>query len=71
MDNPWWFPELADDKYVANLRENYDYDADLNDEELKEKYCEGRKYAVLWDHVGEAYAQFEELADAYFELLKK
>jgi hypothetical protein len=65
----WWEPELADGAYIARLRQDYPEKCeDKSDEWLLEYYNEGRKYVVLWDHIGEAYAQFERLADAYFKL---
>jgi len=67
MDKPWWYPELTDEKWIARIREDYPDDADCDDETLRENYADGRKYATLWDHTGEAYEQFEKLADAYLE----
>lgn len=71
MSEPeWWEPELADEKYVARLREDYPEKCDdMSDEWVMEHFNEtGGKYVVTWDHVGDAYAQFEKLADAYLAL---
>lgn len=68
----WWFPTRVDDKYFARLREDYPEDTEgKSDEELHDYYCEGQKYATTWDHTGDAYEQFEKLADAFLELLSK
>ena len=66
---PWWEPVLADAAYAARLRADYPETCEgKSDEWVLDHYADGRKYAVTWDHVGDAYEQFEELADAYFEL---
>ena len=63
----WWRPALCDASYFARLRADYPEDASMSDEELHEKYNEGRKYQCLWDHVGEAYGDWEQLADAFLD----
>lgn len=70
MSEPkWWEPVPVDAAYFAQLREDYPDKADWTDDELNDHFNEtGGRYAVTWDHVGDAYAQFEELADAYLEL---
>jgi hypothetical protein len=70
VDKEWWFPVLCDDAYFARLRNDYPEDARLSDEELHEKYNEGLKYQQLWDHTGDAYEQFEKLADDWVSLRK-
>ena len=69
MNTEWWYPQLTDSTFVAALRRDYPRDAQLSDESLIRKYAEGRKYAVTWDHVGDAYEQFEQVADAYLAAL--
>lgn len=65
----WWYPKLIDSDYVKKLREDYpDGTQGLDDEMALEKFDNSQKYSTLWDHVGEAYEQFEPLADAYLEL---
>ena len=65
----WWEPVLADAAYVARLRKDYPEKTEgMSDQWCINYYADGRKYAVTWDHVGDAYDQFEELADAYFAL---
>lgn len=64
-ERPWWFPELVDDAYLARLREDYPENSHLSDDALRSKYeCEA-KYGVTWDDLGDAYEQFEPLADAF------
>ena len=69
-DKPYWFPELCDEAYFKRLREDYPDKAEMSDEELHDYYNEGRKYAVTWDHVGDAYEEYENLADAFLGLVK-
>lgn len=63
----WWIPQLADAKYAEQLRKDYPHNAEYSDDELLDFYCGGRKYVITWDHVGDAYGEYEKLADAYFE----
>jgi hypothetical protein len=70
-DKPWWFPVLCDENYYKQLRDDYPESAGMSDDELHEDYADGRKYAVTWDHTGDAYDEYEKLADAYIELLKE
>lgn len=70
-DKPWWFPVLCDEEYFARLREDYPNKAHLSDRELQVHFNNGAKYATLWDHIGDAYGDYEPLADAYLELLAK
>lgn len=65
-DKPWWWPVLANAAYFARLREDYPEHTDEDDDWLHQHYGEGRKYPVTWDHVGDAYAEYEELVDAFF-----
>jgi len=68
-NKPWWEPQLVDADYVKQLRKDYPEYADMDDEELKEHFEVGdQKYATTWDHIGDAYAEFEPLADAYFKM---
>ena len=65
-DKPhWWTPVLADAEYAKQLRKDYADDADMGDDEILFKYCKGRKYVTLWDHLGDAYEEHSALADAY------
>lgn len=41
----------------------------MTNEELHDYYNHGKKYSTTWDHVGDAYAEYEKLADAYLALL--
>lgn len=68
-DNPWWYPILCDADYCDQLRKDYPENSDMDDEALIEHYNEGRKYQCLWDHTGDAYDDWEPLAEAYLTLL--
>lgn len=60
---PWWWPEHTDAAWCDRIRR--EYDEALSDDDIRDKYAGSRKYAVLWDHVGDAYDQFEKLADHF------
>lgn len=70
-EKPWWFPQLVGAEYFARLREDYPEKADWSDEQLADHFTDGWKYVDTWDHLGDARAQFEALADAYLELLSR
>jgi len=70
-DNPWWYPQLVDAELLAGLRKDYPESAHLSDEELAKEYECNQKYAVYWDHVGEAYEEYEKVADRMLELEKE
>lgn len=70
-DKPSWYPVLCDDAYFARLREDYPIKAGWSDEKLHEYFNYGAKYSTMWDHLGEAYVDYEKLADAFLELEKK
>lgn len=61
---PYWFPVKIDAEYFARLRRDYPENAHLPDDDLKEYFCEDSdKYADVWDHVGDARRDWQELAD--------
>jgi hypothetical protein len=66
----WWKPVLTDDAWLARIRADYPENAAQSDEWLRVYYANGRKYAVTWNHLGDAMDDWEQLADAYL-LLKK
>ena len=71
-EKPYWFPELTDDAWLARIREDYPEDtAGMDDDSIREEYAHGRKYADVWDHLGDARDAYEKLADAYLELLSR
>lgn len=71
MDKLWWFPVLTDAEWCARIRQDYPEDAaELDDDEIREQYADGWKYADTWDHLGDAREDYERLADAYLELLR-
>lgn len=68
-ERPFWFPVLCDDAYFARLREDYPHCAHMSDEDLHDHFNEGLKYQNLWDHAGDAYSDYEPLADSYLTVL--
>ena len=71
-EKPWWFPELTGATWCARIRADYPDDAgSMTDDEIRDEYADGNKYADTWDHVGDAREQFEALADAYIALLSR
>jgi hypothetical protein len=70
MGMPWWFPVITDSKWVANIRKDYpENTANMDDDEVRDHYADGRKYVDTWDHLGDARDEYEALADAYLKLL--
>jgi hypothetical protein len=65
----WWYPTIINDEYIAQLREDYpDETEDLDDESVLEYFNEfDQKYATTWDHVGDAYEEYEPLVEAFLE----
>lgn len=63
---PYWWPELTDAAWLARIRGDYEEAADMSDDEIRDYYAEGCKYADTWDHVGDARGDWEKLADAFF-----
>lgn len=65
----WWMPVLTDATYFQRLREDYPDNAHMSDDELRIHFDAHGKYATTWDHTGDAYAEYEPLADSFFELV--
>jgi hypothetical protein len=68
---PYWYPTLCDAEYFARLRRDYPEDAHFSDEGLLQHYNDGNKYQILWDHIGDAYDDYELLSDAFLYLVEK
>ncbi len=64
----WWEPVLTDEAWCARVRADYARASSMTDDEIRREYADGQKYAVTWDNTGDAYDQFERLADAYLAL---
>lgn len=65
----WWYPIRMDAAYVERLRRDYpDGTAGKDDATVRADYDSCEKYEHSWDHQGEAYDQFEPLADAFLLL---
>ena len=69
MKRPYWLAEITDEKWCARVRREYEDAAGMDDEKIREEYANGNKFAVLWDHLGDAYEDYESLAEAYLKLL--
>jgi|GEM_PF-6581190 len=69
----FWYPKLVDADYVQGLREDYpeEIEDDWDDDVVRDQFDCTSKYAQLWDNIGDAYDDFEPLADAFLELEKE
>lgn len=71
-DRPYWFPKLTDAAWIASVRADYPEGTEgMDDDWVRDEYAEGYKYADTWDHLGDARHDYEQLADAYLDLLKR
>ena len=70
-EKPWWFPELVGPELANRLRNDYPNQAHMADDEILSFYDYDKKYAIMWDNLGDAYSSYETLADAYLALLQK
>jgi hypothetical protein len=69
-DKPFWYPVLADAAWCNRIREEYPEYASKTDEEIVEEVNEGVKYVTCWDNCGDAYYDYEKLADAFLQLVE-
>ena len=60
---------VTDSEWCEQMREDYPDKAEWSDDELRDYFDEGSKYSTTWDHIGDAYNQYEPLADSYLEIL--
>jgi hypothetical protein len=69
---PYWFPVLNDADYLKRLREAYPGDAHLDDDDLRHKYTNDpdARYVDVWDHLGDAREDWEQLADHFLEAIR-
>ena len=69
-DKPWWYPQKINADYFQQIRDDYYDKTDWSDEEISGWLGLGdtQKYVTTWDHIGDAYSEYEPLADAFFEL---
>jgi hypothetical protein len=67
---PWWYPVRCDAQYCEDLRKDYPENASMTDRELIEHYNDGRAFVCVWGTVGEAYGEWERLAEAYLALVE-
>lgn len=69
-DKPWWFPVLADHQWANRIRADYpEHTVGMDDDAIRDEYADGWKYADVWDHLGDARADYEKLADDYLQLV--
>ena len=62
-NKPWFWPVPTDAAWCAKQRKEYNLSEYICDDDIRNRYADGCRYAVLWDHVGDAYEEFEALAD--------
>ena len=70
LEHDHWHPELTDKAWCKEVR-NQGYDDEdhgLDDDEIREKYAGGRRYATTWDHIGDAYDEWEPMCDDWLRL---
>lgn len=65
----WWYPSITNAAWCQETRDerHKKEDQSADDEEIRDEYADGQKYWTGWDHCGDAYAQFEPLADSWLE----
>jgi hypothetical protein len=68
IKSEWWYPTKADSAYFERLRNDYPDKADWPDERLHDYFSYGAKYPTNWDHIGDAYGEYEPLVDAFFAM---
>lgn len=65
-DKPWWHPIPTDEDWCEKMRRDYPKKTKgMSDSEIRSYFADGRKYEVLWDNLGDAYEEYEKLADAF------
>ena len=71
-DAPHWWPVRIDAGYIAGLRNDYpDECAGRDDESVREHFNpESEQFQCLWDHIGDAMADYEPLAAAFLRLVE-
>ena len=69
-ERKWWWPEKTDEVWAQRIRDDYGITEAIDDDLIREDYADGRKYAITWDHVGDAYSEYEKLADSHAVLVK-
>lgn len=67
---PYWYPVLADVDWCEYVRKDSPHLAHLTDEEIVDEVNEGAKYVTCWDNCGDAYFDYEKLADAFLQLVE-
>ncbi len=73
QDKPSWWPRIIDTAHIARLREDYP-EANMTDEGLLDYFEEGKRlgqFSTRWDHVGEAYDDYEKLARAFLQVVQE
>lgn len=68
IKSEWWYPTKADAAYFERLRSDYPDKADWSDERLHDYFEDGAKYSTTWDHIGDAYDEYEPLVDVFFAM---
>ena len=71
-EKPYWWPQEINEEYINQIRLDYPEKAHMSDDELSEYFDEGKlpgQFATTWDHVGDAYCEYEKLAKAFLYLV--
>lgn len=69
-DKPYWWPQPVNQEWRDRIRKDYPEEAaDMDDDTIDDTYGNGWKYADLWDHLGDARADYEKLADAFLQMV--
>lgn len=66
-EQPWWYPKVTGSEWAQEMREENAIPADMDDKVIRDEYADGCKYVTLWDHTGDAYDDYEPLADAFLK----
>jgi hypothetical protein len=71
-EKPFWWPVRMDKEYLDRLRVDYPENASMSDEDLIDYYGEGWvNFSDTWDHLGDARAEYEKLAEAFLQLVSE
>lgn len=71
-EKQWWWPVETNDDWVNGIKADYPEDTDgMCENDIRDEYANNLKYQITWDHIGDAYEQFEKLADDWHRLKKK
>jgi len=71
-EKPWWWPQLVNAEWRTQIRKDYPEDVSgWGDDQIDDTYADGWPYVDLWDHLGDARADWEQLANAFLKLVEE